>query len=172
MREHEGRRLVVMRHAKAEPVAASDHDRRLTARGTADAAEAGEWARSAGVLPGHAFVSTAARAHETWSAFSAAADLDIVPELDDALYSAGPDAAVEVLRTAPAGEHTVMIVGHNPTMAQLVHLLDDGSAEPEAFAEISAGFPTCAVAVLEVAGEWADLEIGGARITAFHVGRG
>jgi phosphohistidine phosphatase len=56
-------------------------------------------------------------------------------------------------------------------MAHLVHLLDDGSADPEAFAEISAGFPTCAVAVLDVPGQWADLEIAGARIAAYHVGR-
>ncbi len=64
-----------------------------------------------------------------------------------------------------------MILGHNPTMAHLVHLLDDGSADPAAFAEISVGFPTSAVAVLELARSWADLEIAGARIAAFHVGR-
>lgn len=172
MREDEARRLVVMRHAKAEAVAASDHERRLTSRGTQDAAEAGEWARSAGVLPDHAFVSPAARAHETWSAFSTAAELDVEPQLEPALYSAGPDGAIEVLRTAPVAARTVMVVGHNPTMAQLVHLLDDGGADPAAFAEIMAGFPTCAVAVLEVSGEWGDLEVAGARITDFHVGRG
>jgi phosphohistidine phosphatase len=165
------RRLVVMRHAKAEAVGASDHDRQLTSRGVEDATEAGVWARSAGVLPDHAFVSDAARAHETWSAFSAAADLDVVPHVDAGLYSAGSDAAIEVLRTAPIEARTVMIVGHNPTMAHLVHLLDDGSADPGVFAEVAVGFPTCAVAVLEVPGEWADLEIGGARITAVHVGR-
>ena len=53
------RRLVVMRHAKAEAVAASDHARRLVERGRQDAAEAGRWARAEGVLPDHAFVSTA-----------------------------------------------------------------------------------------------------------------
>jgi len=161
-----------MRHAKAEAVAASDHDRRLTARGVRDAAEAGAWARSAGILPDHVFVSTAARADETWSAFSDAADLDLTPDLDAGLYSAGPDAAMEVLRAAPTEARTVMIVGHNPTMAQLVHLLDGGGADPDAFAAITADFPTSAVAVLEVPGEWADLEIGCARIADAHVGRG
>ena len=48
------RRLVVIRHAKAEAVAASDHARTLTHRGRRDAAEAGLWARAAGVLPDHA----------------------------------------------------------------------------------------------------------------------
>lgn len=160
-----------MRHAKAEAVAASDHARRLVERGRQDAAEAGRWARAEGLLPDHAFVSTAARAHETWTSFSVGAALDIEPELDAGLYTAGPDSALEVLRAAPGGARTVMIVGHNPTMAHLVHLLDDGSAEPAAFAMISAGFPTSAVAVLEVQGEWADLEIAGARISAVHVGR-
>lgn len=166
------RRLVVMRHAKAEAVASSDHERRLTDRGRRDAAEAGRWARSAAVLPDHALVSTAARAKETWSAFRTAAGLDLDPELDSGLYSAGPDLALEILRTAPAKVSTVMVVGHNPTMAHLVHLLDDGTADPAAFAEISSGFPTSAVAVLEVHGAWADLEVAGARITGFHAGRG
>jgi phosphohistidine phosphatase len=161
-----------MRHAKAEAVAASDHARRLVDRGRRDAADAGSWARSEGVLPDHVFVSTAARAHETWSAFREAAGLVLEPELDAGLYSAGPDSALEVLRTAPGDAMTVMVVGHNPTMAHLVHLLDDGGAEPTAFAEISAGFPTAAVAVLEVAGEWAELEVAVARIARFHVGRG
>jgi phosphohistidine phosphatase len=165
------RRLVVIRHAKAEAVAASDHQRRLTDRGRRDAAAAGRWARSADILPDHAFVSTAARAHETWTAFSTAAELDLEPDLDPGLYSAGPDSALEVLRTAPAAARTVAVVGHNPTMAHLVHLLDDGGADPVAFAEISAGFPTCAVAVLEVPREWTDLDIGSARISDFHVGR-
>ena len=168
----EVRRLLVMRHAKAEPVAATDHARRLAERGRRDAEEAGRWARAEGVLPDHAFVSTAARAHETWTAFRLGADLELEAELDGGLYSAGPDSAIEVLRTAPSEAATVMVVGHNPTMAHLVHLLDDGGADPVAFAEVSAGFPTSAVAVLEVGGAWADLEMAAARIVAFHVGAG
>jgi phosphohistidine phosphatase len=162
---------MVMRPAKAEPVAASDHARRLVERGRQDAAEAGQWARAQGVLPDHAFVSTAARAHETWMSFSSGAALDLEPELDAGLYSAGPDSALEVLRSAPPSAATVMVVGHNPTMAHLVHLLDDGRAEPTAFAQIGAGFPTSAVAVLEVAGDWADLEVAAARIALVHIGR-
>lgn len=168
----EVRRLVVMRHAKAEPVAATDHARRLAARGRLDAQEAGRWARAEGVLPDHAFVSTAARTHETWEAFCLGADLDLDPELDGALYAAGPDSAIELLRTAPEASATVMVVGHNPTMAHLVHLLDDGGADPVAFVQVAAGFPTSAVAVLEVAGAWSDLEMASARIVGFHVGSG
>jgi phosphohistidine phosphatase len=161
-----------MRHAKAESVAATDHARRLTNRGLQDAAEAGSWARAHGFVPDHALVSDAARAQETWSAFSDAAGLDVEAELDAGLYSAGPDAALAILRSAPATATTLMVVGHNPTMAHLVHLLDDGDADAEAFAEISAGFPTSALAVLEVAGDWSALDVAAARVSAFHVGRG
>ena len=167
----DGRRLIVMRHAKAEPVAESDHARRLVDRGRRDAAEAGRWAHEEGLSPDHAFVSTAARAHETWSCFAAAAGIDLDPVLDPALYPAGPDSALEVLRTAPPGAMTVMIVGHNPTMAHLVHLLDDGNADPAAFAEIAAGFATSAMAVLELSGDWSGLDVARARIAAVHVGR-
>lgn len=161
-----------MRHAKAEAVAATDHDRGLVTRGRRDAAEAGRWARAEGVLPEHVFVSAAARTHETWTAFSEAAGLDLEPQLDAGLYTAGPDSALELFRTAPASARTVMVVGHNPTMADLVHLLDDGSADPTAFTLISAGFPTSAVAVLEVPGEWTDLAVGAARIALVHLPEG
>lgn len=170
MREYE-RRLVVMRHAKAEATGISDQARELTGRGVRDAVEAGRWARSAGALPDHAFVSAAARTRATWSAFCEGAGLDLEPELDPGLYSAGVDSALEVLRTAPVEARTVMIVGHNPTMAQLVHLLDDGGADPATFERLSAGYPTSALAVLEVAGPWVDLDLATARIVDFHVGR-
>ena len=114
------RRLLVMRHAKAESVAATDHGRRLTERGRRDAAEAGRWARSANLVPDHVLVSDAARALDTWAAFRAGAELVVEAEPVAGLYPAGTDAALEILRTAPAGVTTLMVVGHNPTMAQLV----------------------------------------------------
>jgi phosphohistidine phosphatase len=165
------RRLLVMRHAKAEAVAVTDHARRLTERGRRDAAEAGRWALAQGLLPDHVLVSSAARADETWSAFREAAGLDVEADLDPGLYAAGPDTALAVLRSVRPDATTVMVVGHNPTMAQLVHLLDDGTADAAAFAELSTGLATSAVAVLEVSGAWADLDIGTARIAAVHVGR-
>ena len=158
-----------MRHAKAQQVAASDHDRRLTERGVREATEAGRWARASGILPDHVIVSTASRAHETWESFKAGAELEVEAELVPALYSAGTDGAIEVLRSAPEDAATVMVVGHNPTMEHLVHLLDDGTADPDVFAAISSGFPTSAIAVLEVRGSWSGLDIAGARLAAVHL---
>ncbi|MET3963901.1 phosphohistidine phosphatase [Marmoricola sp. OAE513] len=166
------RTLVVMRHAKAEPVAASDHDRELLPRGVADATAAGRWAASVGITPDHVVVSSAARTQGTWQAVADGAGWSAGAVTDKSLYSAGTDGALEILRTVPPDAATVLLVGHNPTMAYLVHLLDDGGADPAVFAEISAGYPTSALTVLEVSGPWESLDVGTARITGFHVGRG
>jgi phosphohistidine phosphatase len=165
------RELIVMRHGKAEQFAASDHERRLTERGAADAKDAGRWAREHDMVPDHALVSSARRTQETWAAFAEGAGCDLEPVVDHAMYGAGTDAALEILRTVPADATRVLVVGHNPTMAYLVHLLDDGGADPEVFAQVSAGYPTSALTVLQVETPWSRLDVAGARITAFHVGR-
>jgi phosphohistidine phosphatase len=160
-----------MRHAKAEQLAPTDHERALAPRGCEDAADAGRWAATQGLVPDHAVVSTASRTRTTWECLAEAGGFDCEPVLDRALYSAGTDAALEIVRAIPAGARCAVLVGHNPTMASLVHLLDDGGADPQLFARISEGYPTAALTVLHVPGDWADLDLGGARITAFHVGR-
>lgn len=166
------RRLIVMRHAKAEPFASSDHERVLARRGVADARAAGRWAATSRVVPDHVVVSSAARTQGTWTAFATGAGVDTIPTTDRALYSADTDGALEIVRTVPADATAVMLIGHNPTMEVLVHLLDDGEAEPGLFAEVSAGYPTCALTVLEVPGPWSAIGVGSARIVNFHVGRG
>ena len=66
----------------------------------------------------------------------------------------------------------LVVVGHNPTMAYLAQLLDDGEGDPAVVGELAGGFPTSAVAVFEYDGSWADLAEGSAHLVAFHVGRG
>ena len=64
------------------------------------------------------------------------------------------------------------MVGHNPTMASLAALLDDGEGDDEAGNEMALGFPTSALAVFAYDGDWADLDEASASVVAFHVGRG
>jgi len=65
----------------------------------------------------------------------------------------------------------LVVVGHNPTIAYLAQLLDDGSGDDDAGREMAVGFPTGALAVFEVTGSWAELDLASARLVAFHVGR-
>lgn len=166
------RTLVVMRHAKAEPFGAEDHTRALTERGRRDAAEVGVWLASRGIVPDTALVSSAARTAGTWEAVAAASRSAAKATYDDALYTAGPESALDVLRGADPDAKVLIFVGHNPTVAFLAHTLSDGAPDPEAFRAMSAGYPTSALTVLEVPVEWADLAEGCATITDFHVGRG
>jgi phosphohistidine phosphatase len=161
-----------VRHAKAEGFAADDHARALTDRGRRDAVEAGLWLAGQGVVPDHVFVSSAVRTVATWEAL--AHGLRAAPEvaIEDALYSAGPEEVLEVLRTAPEDARVVFVIGHNPTAAYLAHLLDDGDPDPAAFREMSEGYPTAALTVLDVHVPWAELDAATARIVAFHVGHG
>lgn len=165
------RTLVVMRHSKAEPFAATDHARELSARGRADAADAGEWLADHDVVPDLALVSSAARTQQTWEAVRAAAGWSTEASYDEALYEAGPDSALDIIRLALPAARTVIFVGHNPTAAYLAQLLDDGDGDAAAIVALSEGFPTSALAVFEYDGEWAALEHASARVTGFHVGR-
>ena len=165
------RRLVVMRHAKAESWGESDQGRTLEPRGHGDAAAAGRWLAELGFVPDHVLVSTAVRTRETWEAVAPAAGWELEPDFDTGLYAAGPEAALDLIREVPPEATSVLVIGHNPTIAYLAQLLDDGAGDSEAAERMATGFPTSALAVLAVDGPWAELELAGASLVGFHVGR-
>lgn len=166
------RLLVVMRHAKAEPFSAEDHSRALTDRGRRDAAEAGIWLAAQGIVPDCVFVSSSVRAVATWEALAHGSRSTAEVRVEDSIYSASPEATLDVLRTAPLDARVLAYVGHNPTAAYLAHMLDDGDPEPVAFREMSEGYPTAALTVLEAKVPWDELETGTCHIALFHVGHG
>jgi phosphohistidine phosphatase len=166
------RTIVVMRHAKAEQVGDTDRERALAARGRDDAASAGAWLAARGVRPDVALVSAATRTQQTWAAVTDGASWDLEPSLDEGLYSAGPDTVLDLLRALPESATSVLVVGHNPTMAHVATTLDDGEGDPAAVTELASGFPTCSLAVFSYSGPWSDLDLGAARLDAFHVARG
>ncbi|MBD8869424.1 SixA phosphatase family protein [Nocardioides donggukensis] len=165
------RTLVLVRHAKAESFAEQDHERELTSRGAGDAARAGEWLAGYGVVPDAALVSSAARAAQTWEALAEAAGYRLDPVLDDAMYDAGPETALDLIRGTDQVVGTLVVVGHNPTIGYLAQLLDDGEGDPDASAGMLEGYPTGALTVLRTSGAWTDLELGGATVLAFRTGR-
>lgn len=161
-----------MRHAKAGPYTATDHERSLTARGKRDAHEAGVYLTKVSLLPDHALVSSAARTVETWEAVAAASGSSTEADVSDALYNASPVAVIEALRSVPEDVERVIFVGHNPTAEHLANLLDDGEGEPEALSQMQDGYPTSALSVFDVTVPWAELERATCRVVDFHVGRG
>ena len=158
---HVPRRIAVMRHGTAEPAGRTDSERELADRGHDDSQEAGGW------LAGHGF-----RPVGTWQSVAAGGGFDLEPSLSEALYGAGPETALDLLREAPDDVTAVIVIGHNPTMASLASLIDDGDGDPAVTSEMLAGYPTSAVALFEYDGPWSDLTEAGARLVAYHVGRG
>jgi phosphohistidine phosphatase len=161
------RRLVVMRHAKAEPYASTDHARRLTDRGCSDARAAGRHLAETGLVPDHALVSDAQRTRMAWDEVAGELGCGDVAHHDRTVYGGGVDAILEALTVSPPGSRTVMLVGHNPTAAHLCHLLDDGEGEPDAVSGLLRGFPASALVVFEVAVPWSDLGPETGRIVDF-----
>ncbi len=164
--------LVVMRHAKATQSGPSDAERELTDRGLVDATQAGEWLANRGVTPDQALVSAAVRTQQTWEAVNEAGGWDLEATVEDTLYEAGTETALDLIRDTEEHVRTLVVVGHNPTMASLVTLLDDGEGDDEAGNELALGFPTCALVVFDYDGDWSDLDEADATLVAYHVGRG
>jgi len=167
------RTLVIMRHAKAEASAPSDIERRLTERGHADAEEAGSWLALREITPEDAIVSGAARTAETWEDVANGAGWELeIAQYVDALYAAGTDTALDLIRETDDGISTLVVIGHNPTIGLLAQLLDDGEGDEETGNAMAGGFPTSAVAVFSYDGDWNELEEASATLVGFHVGRG
>ncbi len=164
---------MLVRHAKAEDSAPTDVERPLAGSGRADARAAGGWLASQGLVPTHAVVSAAQRALGTWAGLAGGAGWSTEPEVSQLLYAAEPDTVLDLLRESPADAECVVVVGHNPTVAYVAQMLDDGTGDEAAGTALATGgFPTCSLAVFEYDGEWVDLDATSARLLAFHVGRG
>lgn len=157
-----------MRHGRAEHAASTDFERLITATGRRESAEAGAWLAAQGFRPDRALVSAASRAVGTWLSVAEGADWTLTPELSEVLYGAGTDTALDLVRESPEAATSVLLLGHNPTIASLASLLDDGDADPEVSSAVFSGYPTSAVALFAYEGSWADLDVSGARLIAFH----
>jgi phosphohistidine phosphatase len=157
-----GLTLLVMRHSKAEPTAETDHVRRLTDRGHDDASAAGVWVASSGHVPELILASSAARAEETAQLVASLCNVRRVELVDDLYAADGYEVLDIVAAHTPDDVATAMVVGHNPTMAQVGSLLLGEGAD-----EIR--FPTSGIGVFGLDVEtWADLDESHGRLLASY----
>ncbi|MFZ1467778.1 MAG: histidine phosphatase family protein [Paracoccaceae bacterium] len=151
------KRLILTRHAKSswdDPLTA-DHDRQLNDRGKAAAADLGQWLASRGYVPDQVLCSDAQRTRETFSGMAPALPGTPVLELKPALYHAGPDVMMAVLKHATGD--AVMVIGHNPGIAEFAHRLVSKTPMSGDFTK----YPTGATLVVDFAVEtWADVAFG------------
>jgi phosphohistidine phosphatase len=100
-----------------------DWQRPLNERGYRDAPRVGEWLRQRSLVPDVIITSDAVRAQTTAQAVAKAAGYarDIVAE--PSLYHAKAGDVIDVLSGVSDAAHTVLIVGHNPGLEELVRHL-------------------------------------------------
>ena len=137
-------RLILFRHGAAQARALSerDVDRALSPAGRAAAAATAAALHAAGVTPDLVLVSPALRTRQTWEAARAVWPEAVVREVPE-LYNAAAETLLGAAQLA--GASCVMIVGHNPGVADLAGALVD---DPR----VRAGFPPASAAVLDAGG--------------------
>ncbi|MBT2384200.1 histidine phosphatase family protein [Streptomyces sp. ISL-11] len=161
------RRIVLLRHAKAEWSDQDDHERPLAERGRKDAPVAGRRLAGSGIVPDLALCSTAARTRETWKL--AVQELPQRPRTvyEDRLYEASLGELIAVVNETSDEVADLLLVGHNPGMHGLADALA-GEAEADLLPRMNrSGFPTAAFAVLTFTGSWKSVEHGVGRLVDF-----
>jgi phosphohistidine phosphatase len=146
-----------MRHAKAgELPGGPDIERALRPRGLRDSAAAGRWLAASGFRPDLVRCSAARRTRQTWQHLSKELGGKPAFASERQLYEADSDDVAELIRETSEDVGTLMYIGHNPAAAGLVGLLT--GSEPE--------FPTAAIAVIGVTGDWAATAAGAGDLIA------
>ncbi len=166
------RRLALVRHAKAAADNGDDADRPLAARGVSDAPAIGHQLAEWGIVPARIVVSPASRARQTWQLAAAQLGQTAQPVLDERIYRNTVDDLLAVVQSTPAEVDTLVLVGHNPSMERFASSLDDGYGDAAARKALADAYPTSAIAVFELAVEWAHVGTGSGRLTAFAAPRG
>ena len=142
-------RLILLRHGKAESVAASggDFERGLTERGRRDAALMGRVLAEAGIAPDLALVSAARRTRETWQE-TAATFAGARGEHSRLLYLASCEQLIGLVNGVSETVTSLMIVGHNPGLHEFALTLLGRTAIGDN--PLAGAFPTSAAAVFRM----------------------
>lgn len=165
------RRLIIMRHAKAEREAETDHARPLSPKGRRDANAAGRLLADRDEVPDLALVSTSQRTRDTWTCVCAGFGAEPEAWFDRNLYAGGPATVVELLAAVDATVQRVIVIGHEPTVSTVASALSDGAAG-DLESALGDGLKTSGLACFDVPVEWQDINARTLRLTSVDVPRG
>jgi phosphohistidine phosphatase len=159
------RRLLLARHgaAGAPPADGGDRERPLSPEGREAVESLAVHLREAALAADHALCSPACRTRETMKILLADQLGAPEPDVAEELYLAPAATLLACLRHVRPAARTVLLVGHNPGLHELVLALAGSTAPPSA-----SGFPPAAIAGFAVSTPWSSLRRGGARLTLFR----
>lgn len=161
--------LTLLRHAKSgwdDPVT-RDFDRPLNAKGARAASAIGEHARTLGLAFDYVTASPAARVIGTVEHFARGYGRQIEPDWDRRLYLASTAMLLDLIHALPEEAQSVLMIGHNPGLEELVLLLTADIPDMPLRGEVAMKYPTASIAELHVSGDWATLLPGEARLSRF-----
>ena len=150
------KRLGLLRHAKSDmdDAALRDFDRGLNERGRRGAALIGREIAGQDIEWGAVIASPAVRVKRTLEA----SGLSVTPRFDERAYLADTATLFDILRHVEGDPASVLLVGHNPGIHELLFRLADPDHETALFARAAEKFPTASFAVLELGiDRWADV---------------
>ncbi len=163
------KRLYLLRHAKSSWAneGLSDFDRPLNKRGRRAAALMGEFMEKNGFHPQLILSSPSARTRETLTILEQHGSWAHDTRFEDDLYGASSFVMLNRLRGLPDTAATVMLLGHNPGLESMAHLMT-GDAAPDALSRLQAKYPTAALSVISFgAGTWRHVRPGAGTLEAF-----
>ena len=149
------KKLLLVRHASSEyaGLGAKDIDRNLNDQGIQQAHSMATYIKDKGVCPDLLIVSPALRTKKTALFFVDSFGIgENKIKLVDDVYEAEPETLLEIIRNVGNEIDTLMLVGHNPSIALLSSYLSN---------EVVEQVPTCGIVDLmfEVDG-WASINEG------------
>ncbi len=141
--------IYALRHAEAESgQSGPDKARKLTKRGSGDAYSLGRAKAERGYMPSFALCSPATRTRETLQGLCETLKISHV-EYPESLYDGSAGALFEWVKNVEDRYDSLMLVGHNPGIHNLVsvltgpRLIETKSAHP-----ILAGYPSGTLTVI------------------------
>lgn len=159
------KKLYLVRHAKSSWKDSSLHDqeRPLNGRGMKDAPEMGKRLASAGIKIDQIVSSPAKRALDTarFIANEIAYPHDRI-RTNDGIYFNGARGMLQIIQATSSDIATLMLVGHNPDMTELLNDLCGYQVD---------NMPTCAIACIAVGDEWSQLDYDGGELMNYNIPR-
>ena len=167
------KRLILMRHAKSswDKADLADIDRPLSMRGELAAPMVGAYMAKNKLVPQFVLCSSARRAAQTWELVSSAMPAALLPDIRvsqvKSLYLAMPREMLKRIQRTPLEVECVLLVGHNPGIADLAGWLC-GGGDQEKRKALARKFPTGAIAVIDFdVGSWEEVEADQGKLIDF-----